>query len=136
MIKIVPNFFQIAYETPLTKSALISFESSAFITFTSPNTGNGLGLFLEIDSNVLEFPYVETDAYAVAFNRKIQELGENLREEHLIEIELQLNQMVLDNNPEFNSKIHQLLTLFTGVVSNTTQLFLHHPIHSQYKETK
>lgn len=126
-IKIVPNFFQLAFDGE--NVDLISLEDNAYVSFTSGADSNGIGIFTEINSEYIEFPQIDAAAYALTLKNTVDSLTVKLTQDHVDSLEQQLNQAVLNYNPEFQAKLNQLLTLFNGVVSNTTQLFLQNKGH-------
>lgn len=125
-IKIVPNFFQLAFDGE--NVDLISLDDSAYVSFASDADSSGLGIFVEINSDYIEFPPIHAPAYALTLKNTVDSLTVKITQDHVNSLEQQLNQAVLKYNPEFEAKLNQLLTLFNGVVSNTTQLFTQHPI--------
>lgn len=126
-IKIVPNFFQLAFDGE--NVDLISLDDSAYVSFASDADSSGLGIFVEINSDYIEFPPIHAPAYALTLKNTVDSLTVKITQDHVDSLEQQLNQAVLKYNPEFEAKLNQLLTLFNGVVSNTTQLFLQNKGH-------
>lgn len=122
----VPNFFRLAFDGEHVD--LISLENNAYVSFASSADSSGLAIFVEINSDYIKFPELDSAAYVLTLKNTVDSLTVKLTQDHVDSMEKQLNEMVLYNNPEFVAQINQLLTLFNGVVSNTTQLFTQHPI--------
>lgn len=127
MIKIIPNFFRVIFDGH--NASLICLEDNAYITFSSEMDSNGVGIFVELNKNRLDFPVLESAAYAVALQRTMSLLKTPATEDQIFQIESDLNEMVLKNHSEFHAELKKLQTLFTGVVSNTTKLFTQELCH-------
>jgi hypothetical protein len=121
-IKMVPNFFKVIFDGEYLD--LFSLDENAYVLFSSDATNNGIGIFTEINENYIPFPYIDPAPYALTLRQKQETSEVRMTEDHVDELERQLNEMVLKDNPEFAAKLNRLLTLFNGVVCTTTQLFL------------